>query len=156
MAVKISAVNTKVGTRGLLEEIVSSLAPDYCVSDVKSLISDFLKERNVEATVKEVVEAVNLGIEKGVLRVSIILGDGRWTIIRTMPVCKKCNGSGIIGTGNNGLPCECPPGDRALFSVAGVDGPVTGKEVKKHFLNGSPEPIEIGRGISVSAIPGRE
>ncbi len=58
-----------------------------------------------------------------------------------MPNCKKCNDTGVIETGNNDLPCDCPAGATALFNVAGVEGPVTGKEFKRHFVNNCPEPI---------------
>ena len=74
-----------------------------------------------------------------------------------MPRCKKCNDTGVIETGNNDLPCDCPAGDRALFNVVGVKGPVTGAEMRRHFLNGSPEPIETGReDILASDLPGRK
>ena len=74
-----------------------------------------------------------------------------------MPTCKKCNDTGVIETGNNDLPCDCPKGATALFNQAGVDGLVTGEEIRRHFLNNSPEPIEIGRdNISASSLPGRK
>mgnify|MGYP001560599678 CR=1 FL=1 len=70
--------------------------------------------------------------------------------------CTKCNDTGVIETGNNDLPCDCPAGDEALFNEMGVIGPVTGAEVKRYFLNSSPELIEIGRGIFASDLPGRK
>jgi len=74
-----------------------------------------------------------------------------------MAACEECGDKGIIETGNNDLPCECPAGDKALFNIASVDGLVTGKEIRQHFLNGSPEPIEVGKDpISASTIPGRK
>ena len=74
-----------------------------------------------------------------------------------MPKCRKCNDTGVIETGNNDLPCDCPAGDTALFNQAGVDGLVTGAEIRRHFLNSSPEPIRIGRkNIPVSSLPGRK
>lgn len=73
-----------------------------------------------------------------------------------MHQCGKCQDSGIIETGNNDLPCDCPAGSRARFNVAGVEGDVTGSEVHRHFLNHSPEPIRTDRGpIHASALPGR-
>ena len=73
-----------------------------------------------------------------------------------MPKCIKCNDAGVIETGNNDLPCDCPAGATALFNTAGVEGPVTGAEVQRHFLNDSPKPIEIGRDpIPASSLPGR-
>jgi len=58
------------------------------------------------------------------------------------PSCPKCNGTGIIDTGNNDLSCDCPAGDTALFNNAFVTGgSITGVEMKRHFLNDSPEPI---------------
>jgi hypothetical protein len=75
-----------------------------------------------------------------------------------MPKCKECNDTGVIETGNNDLPCDCPAGANARFNVAGVDGPVTGAEVRRHFLNGSPEPIEPkGREkVPATNLPGRK
>ena len=70
-----------------------------------------------------------------------------------MVACKKCNDTGSIDTGNNDLPCDCPAADTALFNTAGVTGPVTGAELKRHFLNGSPEPID--HDIHASELPGR-
>ena len=56
----------------------------------------------------------------------------------------------------NDIPCSCEAGDEALFNIAGVKGLVTGKEVKRHFQNGSPNPIELGRDeIPASSLPGR-
>lgn len=73
-----------------------------------------------------------------------------------MPPCPKCNDTGVIDTGNNDLPCDCPAGDTALFNQAGVDGPVTGAEIRRHFLNNSPDPISIGKdNIQASTLPGR-
>jgi hypothetical protein len=74
-----------------------------------------------------------------------------------MPKCKDCGDTGVIDTGNNDLPCDCPAGAKAMFNVAGVHGQVTGEEVRRHFLNGSPEPIETGKdGIPASSLPGRK
>lgn len=57
------------------------------------------------------------------------------------PKCTRCNDTGVIETGNNDLPCTCSAGDTALFNIAQVSGrPVTGAEVKRHYLNNSPEP----------------
>jgi hypothetical protein len=35
--------------------------------------------------------------------------------------CNKCGDTGIIETGNNDLPCDCPKGKLAEFNVAGLD-----------------------------------
>jgi hypothetical protein len=60
-----------------------------------------------------------------------------------MPKCSKCGDSGVIETGNNDLPCSCEAGDKALFNDAHVKGgSITGAQVKRHFLNNSPEKIE--------------
>ena len=74
-----------------------------------------------------------------------------------MPKCKDCNDTGVYETGNNDLPCACPEGATALFNQAGVDGPVTGKEIRLHFLNNSPEPIVFrNKPIMASSLPGRK
>ena len=74
-----------------------------------------------------------------------------------MPKCKECDDTGVIETGNNDLPCDCPAGATALFNQAGVDGPVTGEEMRRHFFNNSPEPIRTGRdSILASSLPGRQ
>lgn len=67
-------------------------------------------------------------------------------------MCPKCNDTGVIETGNNDLPCSCEKGDLALFNNAHVKGgPITGAQVKRHFLNNSPEPIEGT--IHISELP---
>lgn len=55
--------------------------------------------------------------------------------------CEKCRDTGIWDTGNNDLPCDCPAGGTALFNVAGVHGPVSGADMKRHLFNTSPEPL---------------
>lgn len=57
--------------------------------------------------------------------------------------CLRCKDIGVIDTGNNDLPCNCAAGDTAKFNVAGVKGPITGAEVKRHHLNDSPVPLAI-------------
>ena len=61
-----------------------------------------------------------------------------------MPKCNECGDSGVIETGNNDLPCDCPAGSTALFNTCGVQGPVTGAHIRRHHLNCSPEPIRPG------------
>ncbi len=74
-----------------------------------------------------------------------------------MMSCPACRDSGIIETGNNDLPCDCPAGRTALFNQAGVRGLITGEEMRRHFMNGSPEPIRTGkRPISASDLPERK
>lgn len=50
--------------------------------------------------------------------------------------CSLCNGTGIIVTGNNDIPCNCPAGDQALFNVtvSGEPSPkqMTGVEVREY------------------------
>ncbi|MFA6097767.1 MAG: hypothetical protein WC788_09175 [Candidatus Paceibacterota bacterium] len=73
-----------------------------------------------------------------------------------MPKCEKCNGTGTIDTGNNELPCDCEAGITAMFSIAEVDGSVTGKEVKLFFLNDSPFKMKLGKDrIPASSLPTR-
>ena len=65
-----------------------------------------------------------------------------------------CGGTGVVETGSNDLPCECPAGDVALFNQCGIIGPITGKQMRRHFLNNSPEPIKIGEeDILASSLP---
>jgi len=47
--------------------------------------------------------------------------------------CSICNDTGVEDTGNNELPCVCPAGDTALFSVAGIKGPVPGGALKREY-----------------------
>lgn len=79
---------------------------------------------------------------------------------QAMPKCMQCNDTGVIETGNNDIPCDCPAGNSALFNTTGVDGSVTGAELRRHFWPDSPEPISTGtsRGsdrIQASSLPGR-
>jgi len=74
-----------------------------------------------------------------------------------MPTCRQCNDTGVQETGNNDFPCDCPAGKTALFHQAGVIGPITGTEVRRHFLNGSPEPLHVGRDpLRAEDLPGRK
>lgn len=73
-----------------------------------------------------------------------------------IPKCQICNGTGVIATGNNDIPCDCPAGDIALFNRANVDGKITGAEFRRHFLNNSPWPIIIKGLGCASILPGRE
>lgn len=75
-----------------------------------------------------------------------------------MPKCLKCNDTGVYETGNNDLPCDCAAGATALFNTVGVDGPVTGAELQRHFFNNSPEPIDVHplHPIPASSLPGRK
>ncbi len=52
------------------------------------------------------------------------------------PKCSKCDDTGIIETGNNDLPCDCPAGNTAQFNVARVDHSVAGAELKQHHSDG--------------------
>jgi hypothetical protein len=72
-----------------------------------------------------------------------------------MPNCIHCGDTGVIETGNNDLPCSCIAGETAKFNLAGVEGQVTGAEMKRHFFNGSPQPLDTGPGFRASDIPGR-
>jgi hypothetical protein len=74
-------------------------------------------------------------------------------------MCELCRDTGVCDTGNNELPRpNCPElADRALFNDAHVvGGPITGREMKRHFLNSSPEPLWHKAPVHVSEIPGRE
>ena len=46
------------------------------------------------------------------------------------PSCGECK-NGVIETGNNDLPCDCPLGDTALFNTVDFPGPVTGAVLKQ-------------------------
>ncbi len=60
------------------------------------------------------------------------------------PLCGKCGDTGIEDTGNHALPCGCVASLTAKFSVAGVEGSVTGAEMIQHLLNHSPDPMTAG------------
>ena len=47
--------------------------------------------------------------------------------------CPLCNDTGVIETGNNDIPCDCSKGDTAVFNVAGKDGLVQGKDIKREW-----------------------
>ncbi len=46
-----------------------------------------------------------------------------------MATCNKCNDTGVIETGNNDLPCDCPAGDTSIFNT--TDGSMTGAQIKE-------------------------
>jgi len=56
-----------------------------------------------------------------------------------MPECTRCDDTGVWETGNNDLPCPCPAGDTALFNVAGVPFPVSGRQIKRNDAPYVPE-----------------
>jgi hypothetical protein len=60
-----------------------------------------------------------------------------------MKICRRCKGTGVIETGNNDLPCDCPAGDKHMFNSAWHDQPVSGKELREHpyGLNKTPEEV---------------
>jgi hypothetical protein len=74
-----------------------------------------------------------------------------------MSNCPKCDDTGVIETGNNDLPCTCPAGSTALFNTSGVEGAITGDEMRRHFFNDSPEPLRPKPGVNIEAnsLPGR-
>lgn len=66
--------------------------------------------------------------------------------------CEECKDTGVLVTGNNDLPCHCEAGDKHLFNSAWVSGgQITGAQMKRHFLNDSPEPIT--HPIDISELP---
>ncbi len=61
------------------------------------------------------------------------------------PKCKVCDDTGVYETGNNDLPCDCPAGETALFNTYTTSKgsiTVTGAQMRRHYLNGSPEPLD--------------
>lgn len=44
--------------------------------------------------------------------------------------CNQCNDTGIIETGNNDLPCDCPAGNEVLFNICGFDTLISGYLLK--------------------------
>jgi hypothetical protein len=71
--------------------------------------------------------------------------------------CESCGDTGIIDAENSYFPCDCDAGATAKFNIAGVEGVVTGIEVRRHFRKDSPEPIKTGTvPIQASELPGRK
>ena len=68
-----------------------------------------------------------------------------------MASCIKCKDTGVLNGGSKKFPCTCIAGDKAQFHVSGVDGPIPGNLVKRHFLNNSPDPIYIDPNIQINA-----
>ncbi len=54
-------------------------------------------------------------------------------------MCPECKDSGVIETGNNDLPCDCPAGDKAVFNTC--DGQVTGRSIKKGWEDRARAPL---------------
>lgn len=71
--------------------------------------------------------------------------------------CLACHDTGYNDTGNNVLPCDCPAGNTALFTVAMVKGAVTGAEMRRFFFNRSSEKIPQWKGyINAEDLPSRK
>lgn len=74
-----------------------------------------------------------------------------------VPTCNTCKDTGVVNTGNKDVPCCCSAGDTAIFYRSGIEGAVTGAEVRRHFQNDSPEPIEpTSKNIPATALPERK
>jgi len=58
---------------------------------------------------------------------AVLPGEDRGKLKKAL--CKKCEGTGVIETGNNDFPCECPFSDRVMFNVTGR-GQVSGATLK--------------------------
>ena len=71
-------------------------------------------------------------------------------------VCQRCGDTGVLKYGDNDVPCGCPAGGTVEFYAAGVVGKITGIEVRRHFLQRSPEPLgpEAGQ-LMADDLPGR-
>ena len=48
------------------------------------------------------------------------------------PKCERCDDTGVIDTGNNDFPCDCPAAETVIFNVMGR-GQVTGKQLLDEF-----------------------
>ena len=70
--------------------------------------------------------------------------------------CRICKDKGFLDKGKDDFPCYCEAGQTALFYHEGVEGKITGAEVRRHFLWNSPEPIKTNkRPIPASSLPSR-
>lgn len=49
------------------------------------------------------------------------------------PKCERCKDTGRIYINKEDWPCDCRAGDHTLFSVPGVDGGLTGIEMRKYI-----------------------
>ncbi len=68
-----------------------------------------------------------------------IIGDDGTRIIvscpRVAPLCQRCDGTGVIDTGNNEYPCRCAEGDAATFNTTEW-GRVDGAFIKSKWAEG--------------------
>jgi hypothetical protein len=71
--------------------------------------------------------------------------------------CDRCEDTGSVHSERHDLPCSCARGAIARFVVPGVEGEVLGKEVIKHFISCSPQPIPSDplNPIHAADLPGR-
>ncbi len=60
------------------------------------------------------------------------------------PKCRKCRDKGKIVRARSTFPCECPSVLTAEFPFAGIAGPITGAEIKRHFAPNCPQPVFLG------------
>ena len=74
-----------------------------------------------------------------------------------VPTCDTCKDTGVVKKKEINVPCGCSIGDATLFCYPGVEGAVTGMEIKSHFLEDAPEPIKLsGRTILATELPERK
>lgn len=82
----------------------------------------------------EVVDFVKANLDKSPEELTrmwidrVVTRDRERAKAKYPPSCRRCNDRGVIETGNNDLPCDCPAGDTALFNTE--RGTETGAEIK--------------------------
>ena len=151
----VVSVRTFKPTQG--EEMVRILTSEQFV--IRSVDHDIPGSEFLE-TCNYNLKTCKIEVNNGVLVISQEGKPGNFTVNpgywREISGCKTCNDTGMISTGSNDVPCDCPAGDTAMFTVVGVEGLVSGTEVKSHFQNDSPEPIHPEEGkIFAFNLPGR-
>jgi len=110
-------------TKQILSEVgevlkVFGMATELCYQSDRNLFRVFIKRG---ATVEAMGESSDL--EHAMRRALASY------VTKMHGVCSECKNTGVIETGNNDLPCDCPMGDAAIFNVAGR-GQVLGKVLK--------------------------
>lgn len=111
------------GVEGIAKILVAHADGGYCGEDISP------NERFHPGCGCTVTKLTRSDIDNLLAGEPLWFDDGEYSHILVMEKCPDCNGTGIIETGNNDLPCNCPAGDTAMFNDAFL-GLVSGATIK--------------------------
>lgn len=123
--------------RERLKPLIRSLADSYGIetkwsTDAEANLARTGANGRIVLSDCNVIVELSLSYAMSPLRGTIERHIKDW-LTQHLAKCRECGDTGIIETGNNDIPCECPAGDTAVLfnAVGGIQQ--TGKEVRAEF-----------------------